>query len=135
MKRYLIMLAATAAFVAILQGPGHAQSRLKSIESLGTADVDKIPPGAALWLHKKGKVWFHAPIDGHGYMKIDGKLWKSHRIKPAGNVWGCDSMVFKHPRKSLGGVRIDKQAAGWTIKGVMGLQIAEIKGLTCATGD
>ncbi len=70
MKRYLIMLAATAAFVAILQGPGHAQSQSRSVESLGTAEIDKIPLGAALWLHKKGKVWFHAPIDGHGYMKI-----------------------------------------------------------------
>ena len=132
MKRYLIMIATAAMLAAGLQLPASANKRPYPVELLSKKDFRQIPDGAAIWFYKKDKYWFHVVIDGHGYMKIDGNLYKFRRIQPTGNRWGCEPMLFDSVGNS---VRITKTTGGWTVKLMFGTQSTVIKGLTCNTGD
>lgn len=133
MKHHLIMIATTATVVIGLELPASANKRPYPVEPMSAKDLRQVPAGAAIWFHEKGKYWFYLPVDGHGYMKIDRRLYKFRRIQPTDNTWGCMPMVFKSPGGNT--VRIHKKAGGWTVKLMFGTQTNEIKGLDCASGD
>ncbi len=134
MNRWRMPLAIGAILLFTHPFSVNANTRPLPVEPLSKQDFDKVPAGAAVWFHKKGKVWFHLVIGGHGYMQIDRRLWKFVRTKPTGATWGCMAMDFKRP-SGPGAVRIYKKAPGWTVKFTIGTQTSEIRGLVCASGD
>jgi hypothetical protein len=134
MKHFILVFATTALVAIGLQLPANANKRPYPVEPMSAKDLRQVPAGAAIWFHKKGKIWFHIVIDGHGYMKIDRSLYKFFRKQPTGDTWGCMPMVFEVPDGGTR-VRIRKEAGGWTIKVRNGTQTDEFKGLTCASGD
>lgn len=132
MTRFLAMIAIAAMTAISLQGPASANKRPYPVEPMSTKDLSQVPAGAAIWFHKKGKYWFHLVIGGHGYMKIDGHLYKFRRIQPTGNTWGCTPMLLDSDGITA---RISKNAGGWTVRLRFGTQTDVFTGLTCSSGD
>ncbi len=144
MKRYGTVIAVAATIAIGLQLPACVDSfRLFRADPMNARDdLARLPAGAAISFRRKGKTWFHLPVGGDGYMKIDGKLRKFRRILPAGDSWACEPMVFvreadKAPKdiKPGGMARIYKQGGNWTVIYVIAGERSVVSGLTCSSGD
>ena len=144
MKRYGTLIAVAATIAIGLQLPACVDSfRLFRADPMSAkGDLARLPAGDAISFRRNGKSWFHLPVGGDGYMKIDGKLRRFRRILPAGDTWSCEPMVFVReadaPPKDLepgGMVRIYKKGGNWTVMYVIAGERSMVSGLTCSSSD